>query len=295
MDFSNKMKKLRIANGLTQKQLADSLNVSQNAVYNWENGKREPSIDMIKKIAKVFDFPLYLLLDDNFELENAELEMKRARPFKSYEMTEPPKPFAAPLSQTHNKENGIYIDPNLQKLYEAAIEKAVHHEELTEEEEQVIIGIPVQLRPKGDDPLSYENSYSYARSEEEFNKLQKEHQIEIEKKRNTNIHKYNAITSLEITPEQIEINRIQNKILNDTGNVTEEEAKFYNDYYTSEQYKNSLRHLMKTSQENLKIIKRLQTAYETLNEDGQEKVAEHAEMIAKIPEYQKKPPEPPEE
>ena len=32
---------------------------------------------------------------------------------------------------------------------------------------------------------------------------------------------------------------------------------------------------------------RLQTAYEQLNDLGQEKVAEHAEMIAKIPEYQK--------
>lgn len=68
------MKELRTANGLTQKQLADSLNVSQNAVYNWENEKREPSLDMIKKIAKVFDFPLYLLLDDTFELKDVELE-----------------------------------------------------------------------------------------------------------------------------------------------------------------------------------------------------------------------------
>lgn len=34
---------------------------------------------------------------------------------------------------------------------------------------------------------------------------------------------------------------------------------------------------------------RLQTAYEQLNDLGQEKVAEHAEMIAKIPEYRKKP------
>ncbi len=74
MNFSKKMKELRTANGLTQKQLADSLNVSQNAVYNWENEKREPSLDMIKKIAKVFDFPLYLLLDDTFELKDVELE-----------------------------------------------------------------------------------------------------------------------------------------------------------------------------------------------------------------------------
>lgn len=209
-NFPSKIKKLRIENGLTQKQIAESLNVSQNAVYNWENGKREPNLDMIKQIAKYFDFPLYLLLDDNFNLENVELEMKRARPYKSYEMEEPPKPFTAPLT-------------------------------------------------------------------------------------NSGVHKYVAHTRLEITPEQIEINRIQNKILNDTENVTEEEAKFYNDYYTSEQHKSLFKYLMETAQENLKSLKRLQTAYEALNEDGQEKVAEHAEMIAKIPEYQKKSDEPSQE
>ena len=134
------------------------------------------------------------MLDDNFELENAELEMKRARPFKSYEMTEPPKPFTAPLSQTHNEENGIYVDPNLQKLYEVAIEKAVRHEELTEEEEQVIIGIPGQLRHKGD---SYEDSYSFASSEEELNKILKQRQKQREELLLNDYRKLNELGQLE--------------------------------------------------------------------------------------------------
>ena len=67
-DIPNRLKKLRTDKGLTQKQLADSLNVSQNAVYNWENGKREPNLDTMKKIAKVFDIALYILLDDSFPL-----------------------------------------------------------------------------------------------------------------------------------------------------------------------------------------------------------------------------------
>ena len=71
--------------------------------------------------------------------------------------------------------------------------------------------------------------------------------------------------------------------------------KLLYDYYHSEQFKNSFIRLKEVLHENFKIIERLQTAYETLNENGQEKVAEHAEMIAKIPEYQKKPPEPPQE
>lgn len=85
-------------------------------------------------------------LDKLQEERQIELEEKRT------------KPFTVSLSQTHNKENGIYIDPNLQKQYEVAIEKAVYHEELKEEEKQIIIGIPGQLRHKDD---SYEDSYSF--------------------------------------------------------------------------------------------------------------------------------------
>lgn len=83
-------------------------------------------------------------------------------------MTEPPKPFTGPISQ-YNKDTSIYIDPDRQKLYEAAMQKAVHHEKLTEEG---------------------------------LNKLQKEHSIEPNKRQNDKIHKYDAV--IEITPEAIE-------------------------------------------------------------------------------------------
>lgn len=143
MKFSNKIKKLRTAKGLTQKQIADYLNVSQNAIYNWENGKREPNMEMQKQIAKFFDFPLYLLLDDNFELENVELEMKRARPVNSYEMTEPPKPFTVPLSSRNNYDGSIRVntDTERERLDEEAqkiIIKQASGEEITAEEAQKV-------------------------------------------------------------------------------------------------------------------------------------------------------------
>ena len=56
--FSNRLKELRTGNALTQKELAAKLNVSQNAIFNWENGKREPSIDMLKQIADFFGVSL---------------------------------------------------------------------------------------------------------------------------------------------------------------------------------------------------------------------------------------------
>ena len=54
-DFPTRLKELRIQNVKSQKDLAHILNVSQNAIYNWENGKREPSLDMLKKIADYFE------------------------------------------------------------------------------------------------------------------------------------------------------------------------------------------------------------------------------------------------
>ena len=61
-NFPNILKKLRVQASMTQKELAEKLHVSQNAVFNWENGKREPGLDMIEKIAKLFMVkPSYLL------------------------------------------------------------------------------------------------------------------------------------------------------------------------------------------------------------------------------------------
>lgn len=52
--FPQRLNQLRTTRKVTQKELADHLHVSQNAVFNWENGKREPSIDVIEKIADYF-------------------------------------------------------------------------------------------------------------------------------------------------------------------------------------------------------------------------------------------------
>ena len=52
--FADQLKQLRIQRGLTQAALSKELHVTQNAIFNWENGKREPSMEMIQKIADYF-------------------------------------------------------------------------------------------------------------------------------------------------------------------------------------------------------------------------------------------------
>lgn len=48
------IKKLRLQHGLTQKNLADKLFVSAQAVSRWENDEVEPSINTILELAKIF-------------------------------------------------------------------------------------------------------------------------------------------------------------------------------------------------------------------------------------------------
>lgn len=67
--FANGLKQLRIEHGLTQSALANELNVTQNAIFNWENEKREPNLDMIRKIAEYFNTSLVYLLDGKEEFK----------------------------------------------------------------------------------------------------------------------------------------------------------------------------------------------------------------------------------
>ena len=52
---ASNLKKLRIAKGMTQDQLAEKLHVVRQTVSLWENGKREPDIDTLIAIADALD------------------------------------------------------------------------------------------------------------------------------------------------------------------------------------------------------------------------------------------------
>ena len=47
-----RIRELRLAAGLTQKQLADKMGVSEPAVSLWESDSQRPSIDKLPKLAK---------------------------------------------------------------------------------------------------------------------------------------------------------------------------------------------------------------------------------------------------
>lgn len=52
--FSEKIKELRLARGITQVELASSLSVTKQSVSNWENNNIMPSIEILLQLSDFF-------------------------------------------------------------------------------------------------------------------------------------------------------------------------------------------------------------------------------------------------
>ena len=56
--FCNNLKEARKSCSLTQKQVAAALNVVESCYANWEQGRTEPNIDMLRKLGKILKIEL---------------------------------------------------------------------------------------------------------------------------------------------------------------------------------------------------------------------------------------------
>lgn len=63
--FSDKLKELRVDAGLTQKQLAEKLNIRQQSYARYENGEGEPNLETLVMISKIFDVSIDYLLGNS--------------------------------------------------------------------------------------------------------------------------------------------------------------------------------------------------------------------------------------
>lgn len=55
MAFPEKLKALRLENGLTQDELCEKLYLSRTSISNYETGKNEPNIETIIAISDLFN------------------------------------------------------------------------------------------------------------------------------------------------------------------------------------------------------------------------------------------------
>ena len=70
MNFSDKIKKIRKENSLTQEELAKKLNVSRQAIAKWESNKGLPDIANLVTISSLFDISLDELIVDDVKIKN---------------------------------------------------------------------------------------------------------------------------------------------------------------------------------------------------------------------------------
>jgi len=74
--ISQNIKALRMQKGLTQKELADLLHVTSQAVSRWEKGDVEPSIDTLNKMSKIFNRSIDEIIGELKDSSKDELEEK---------------------------------------------------------------------------------------------------------------------------------------------------------------------------------------------------------------------------
>jgi transcriptional regulator with XRE-family HTH domain len=68
--------KLRKKNNLTQGELAEKLNYSDNAVSRWERGEVTPSVETLEQISKIFNISITSLFEKNI-VEKVEKDNKK--------------------------------------------------------------------------------------------------------------------------------------------------------------------------------------------------------------------------
>lgn len=109
--IGKKIKELRQKNCMTQKDLADKLFVTGQAVSRWENDEVEPSLDTIKQMAKIFNVTIDELVGDQKEeipnedapVEEVPQEEKPKEVVKEYVYMEPVKESLAQCSECYKK------------------------------------------------------------------------------------------------------------------------------------------------------------------------------------------------
>lgn len=60
--FNTRLKIARLENGMTQEVVARTLGISLNSYQKYEGGTREPRLDMLVRLARLFNVPTDYLL-----------------------------------------------------------------------------------------------------------------------------------------------------------------------------------------------------------------------------------------
>ena len=63
--FCQNLKSARLEASMTQKEVAKELNVVESCYANWEQGRTEPNLDMLRRLSALLHITVDELLNDN--------------------------------------------------------------------------------------------------------------------------------------------------------------------------------------------------------------------------------------
>lgn len=75
----NKIAQIRESRGMTQKELADAVGVTQQTIYYYEHGDHDPRASMLKRLAKALGCTVSELLDIKSTVEYSAVKLEDKR------------------------------------------------------------------------------------------------------------------------------------------------------------------------------------------------------------------------
>lgn len=79
MLIGNRLRKLRLEKGLTQKELGDLINVTKVSICCYEMGTRTPTLDTLMELERVFQVDLNYLLGNDKEVTDGKTKGRRVK------------------------------------------------------------------------------------------------------------------------------------------------------------------------------------------------------------------------
>ncbi len=127
MTLNQKLVVLRKKAGITQGELAASLEVSRQSVHKWESGQCYPEVPKLIKLKEIFEVSIDDLLDDGVEI--ALPEKKRVRSVRVEESIGE----KIEVSTEENKQNKNNAENIIEEIKVEVIDSATYEEEKEEE------------------------------------------------------------------------------------------------------------------------------------------------------------------
>lgn len=83
--FNEKLKNARLAKGLKQADVAEILNCAPTSLTNWENGKVQPSLEVLSNICAIYEISPLNLLDREYTFNDILAITSKPVPGRTYE------------------------------------------------------------------------------------------------------------------------------------------------------------------------------------------------------------------